>query len=47
MTRENTKAKKSGFPIFQGILPVKLSQVPTEIIAGITLAGLSIPEVMG
>ena len=47
MTRENTKAKKSGFPIFLGILPVKLSQVPTEIIAGITLAALSIPEVMG
>jgi high affinity sulfate transporter 1 len=34
-------------PIFQGILPVKPSQVPTDIIAGITLAALSIPEVMG
>lgn len=35
------------FPFFQGILPVKPSQVPTDIIAGITLAALSIPEVMG
>ncbi|HXW68304.1 MAG TPA: SulP family inorganic anion transporter [Dissulfurispiraceae bacterium] len=33
--------------IFQGILPMKESQVPTDIIAGITLAALAIPEVMG
>ena len=35
------------FPIFQGLLPIKASQIPLEIIAGITLAALAIPEVMG
>ncbi len=35
------------FPILQGVLPVKRSQIPAEIIAGVTLATLAIPEVMG
>jgi len=34
-------------PILQGILPIKSSQVPAEIIAGLTLAALAVPEVMG
>ena len=33
--------------VFQGILPIKGSQVPEDIIAGLTLAALAIPEVMG
>src|SRR5450631_2132823 len=33
--------------ILQGILPIKLAQVPAEVIAGITLATLAIPEVLG
>jgi high affinity sulfate transporter 1 len=33
--------------MFQGILPIDGSHVPAEIIAGITLAALAIPEVMG
>ena len=41
--------KPAGFrlPILQGVLPIKGSQIPTEIIAGLTLAALAIPEVMG
>ena len=35
------------FPIFQGILPVDRSRIPLDIAAGITLAALGIPEVMG
>lgn len=35
------------FPLLQGILPIDGSQVPANIIAGITLAALAIPEVMG
>ncbi len=35
------------FPIFQGILPIKESEISAEVIAGITLAALAIPEVMG
>jgi len=31
----------------QGLLPINGSQIPAEIIAGITLAALAIPEVMG
>ena len=34
-------------PVFQGILPIKRSWVLTDIIAGLTLAALAIPEVMG
>jgi sulfate permease, SulP family len=37
----------SRFPFLRGIIPMNGSQVPTEIIAGITLAALAIPEVMG
>jgi sulfate permease, SulP family len=34
-------------PILQGLLPIKTIQIPAEVIAGITLAALAIPEVMG
>ena len=34
-------------PFFQGIIPIKGSQALTDIIAGLTLAALAIPEVMG
>lgn len=45
----STAERKPGrsLPILGGILPVVSSQVPTDIIAGITLAALAIPEVMG
>ena len=33
--------------ILQGVLPIKADQIPAEIIAGMTLAALAIPEVMG
>ena len=35
------------FPLFQGVLPLKPSQVPWEITAGIAFAAFAIPEVMG
>ena len=34
-------------PILQGVLPIKGSQVPAALIAGLTLAALAVPEVMG
>jgi MFS superfamily sulfate permease-like transporter len=46
----NTATKQSGgfhLPFLQGVLPIKASQIPTELIAGLTLAALAIPEVMG
>jgi sulfate permease, SulP family len=33
--------------ILQGLLPLKSTQIPLEITAGITFAALAIPEVMG
>ena len=47
MTEEKVAGKGLRFPLFEGLLPIKGSQVPAEIIAGITLAALAIPEVMG
>src|SRR5262249_25527745 len=45
----NRTSKKRGLPIevLQGVLPIHAAQVPSEIIAGLTLAALAIPEVMG
>jgi SulP family sulfate permease len=34
-------------PVLQGILPIDRSRVPTEVLAGVTLAALGIPEVLG
>jgi sulfate permease, SulP family len=33
--------------MLQGILPIKTAQIPSEVLAGVTLAALAIPEVMG
>ena len=35
------------FPILQGVLPITAARIPAEVIAGITLAAIAIPEVMG
>ena len=42
-----TKFRGFNLPILQGILPIDRSRVPADIVAGITLAALAIPEVMG
>ena len=34
-------------PVMQGLLPIERSQVPAEVLAGLTLAALGIPEVLG
>ena len=47
MTASKSETPGFKFPILQGVLPIKSTQVPTEIIAGITLASLAVPEVMG
>src|SRR5262245_28182206 len=40
-------ARRSWLPLFQGILPFNRAGLATDILAGITLATLGIPEVMG
>ena len=47
MTTANNKSGGFRLPILQGVLPIKSAQIPTELIAGLTLAALAIPEVMG
>lgn len=34
-------------PLLQGVLPIHAAQAPADILAGVTLAALAIPEVMG
>jgi SulP family sulfate permease len=47
MTAANNKSAGFRLPILQGVLPIDTSRIPTELIAGLTLAALAIPEVMG
>jgi len=42
-----TKATRRRLPIFEGLLPIDTSRVPSELIAGATLGALAIPETMG
>src|SRR5215472_5674714 len=34
-------------PVLEGVLPVERSRVPAELLAGVTLAAVGIPEVLG
>jgi len=47
ITGAEPTATRRSFPIFQGLLPLDRSRIPVEMLAGITLAALAIPEVMG
>src|SRR5438874_8351641 len=47
VTMSTVQKKVRHLPILQGILPIVPSHIPVDIIAGITLAALGIPEVMG
>jgi SulP family sulfate permease len=43
-----TEAKRHfRVPLFQGILPIQRSRVAGDVIAGITLAALNIPQAVG
>lgn len=43
----SSTAKSRRLPILQGVLPLDRKQIPTNVLAGVTLAALAIPEVMG
>src|SRR5216684_4203113 len=47
MADATSTTQRFHFHILEGVLPIKATQAPYEIIAGITLAALAIPEVMG
>jgi len=39
--------KQRRLPVLQGVLPFNRNQLPSNVLAGVTLAALAIPEVMG
>jgi high affinity sulfate transporter 1 len=47
LNTQDTKSRDLRLPILQGVLPVEVKQIPAEVISGVTLAALAIPEVMG
>jgi len=47
MPTDDRDRARSAFPLFRGLLPLDRSRLPKDIVAGITLAALGIPEVMG
>jgi sulfate permease, SulP family len=47
MTADAIKKEGRRLPILQGVLPLDRTQIPLDIVAGVTLAALAIPEVMG
>ena len=49
MTEPSTGAEQTrrSLPLFQGLLPIDKAKIPLDLIAGVTLAALAIPEVMG
>ena len=46
MTDSSTTHRRR-IPVLQGVLPVDRKQIPANVLAGVTLAALAIPEVMG
>src|SRR3974390_2539688 len=47
MSTSTAETVKAPPPILQGVLPIEKAYISTDIVAGITLAALAIPEVMG
>jgi sulfate permease, SulP family len=47
MTATHDRPTRARFPILQGMLPIMSTQIPAEVLAGITLAAIAVPEVMG
>jgi len=44
---KTTRKHAAPFPFLQGVLPITPARIPSEILAGITLAAIAVPEVMG
>jgi SulP family sulfate permease len=45
MSKEQKERRR--LPLLQGVLPINQQRIPVDILAGLTLAALGIPEVMG
>jgi sulfate permease, SulP family len=44
---DSKRLKRLGWPLFQGILPLQRSRILPDLMAGITLAAMNIPQAMG
>lgn len=47
MKSAHFKAATGQWPVLQGVLPITAARIPAEVLAGVTLAAIAIPEVMG
>jgi SulP family sulfate permease len=47
MAADDARRRNRTIPLLQGLLPIARGDVPGEIVAGLTLAALAVPEVMG
>ena len=47
MKSTHDHAAPARFPMLQGVLPITAAQSLAEVVAGITLAAIATPEVMG
>ena len=45
--RETSSARRFPVPVLAGVLPIDRKRLPLDVVAGVTLAALAIPEVMG
>src|SRR5215469_16510822 len=41
------RGRPRAWPVLEGLLPIERSRVPAEVLAGLTLAAIGIPEVLG
>src|ERR1700677_2959617 len=41
------RSRLRALPVSQGLLPIHRSQIPADLLAGVTLAAVSIPVVLG
>lgn len=46
-TSPTPAGRRPRLPLLQGLLPIDTAKIPVELLAGLTLAALAIPEVMG
>jgi high affinity sulfate transporter 1 len=47
MSNSSNRKTRLNLPVLQGLLPIDASRIPAELLAGMTLAALAVPEVMG
>lgn len=47
MSEMQPRTRRFPVPMLEGILPLDRSRIPADVLAGVTLAALAIPEVMG